>query len=287
MWARRLFAPGTSSISTTANSTSFCALSIDSLAIDGHAWVLVYRSLPLATIGPWVSSIGERRGEIADKVARHFLSLFWHHGIGQGLGVGGLGGEGGDVGRAAGGVLKITTVILLDSKITKLAACGVLGGRGPTTFDRLFRRGPGGLLPTTFRTASTRPISLARTTRDSLRTMIRVHTARLDGARAMRRRPSVFSFFFKSNHKHRHRVRARPHMNFNSNIVVSGSKCVIAGGRIIRNTSRVAIGLGSSHRLGKHVVNASPDASLTLVGVRKSSFPAVPINSSSRLGIKR
>lgn len=233
-------------------------------------------------------SIGEKRGDIADEVDRQCLLLFWHHGDWGGIRCWRFG-RLWVVGRAAGGVLKMKTVILLDSKITKLAACGLLRS-GRTTarasFGRVFGRGPGiGL--TTFSTMGTRPISLARTTRGSLRTIMRVESARRTGAEAIRRTPSVFSFFFKSKHKRRHRIRARPHMKFNSKIVVSGSKCVMAGGRIVSNTSRVDIGLGSGHRFGKHIVKASPDASLTLIGVRNSSFPAVPMKSSRTLGMKR
>ncbi len=135
-------------------------------------------------------------------------------------------------------------------------------------------------------------ISLATTTRASIGTIMCVGIAAGDGAGAMTIRSPFTSFFksffkFKNNKAREHRVRAPGHRKTNSNIVVSTSNCVIAGGRIIDRTSRLLIGLGSGHRFGKHVVNASRRASLTLVGVRNGSFPALPVNSSSRLGLNR
>lgn len=190
-------------------------------------------------------------------------------------------------------MLNTTTVMTIDTNMTKMATCSVLGPRpgGDITFGSIFRRGPGAEL-TTLSTARVRPISLARTTRGSIRTMIRVGSARRSGARAIAIHSPFCSFFnsvFKGNENNnrRHRIRAPREIKFNSKIVVSGSKCVMAGGRMVSGTSIVDIGLGSKHRCGKHMVNASPDASLTLIGVRTSRLPAVPINGSRTLGMNR
>lgn len=154
-----------------------------------------------------------------------------------------------------------------------------------------------GTSPTMATATPNRPISLACTTRGTLPTIMRVGCMRGSGIGAMSIRDSPFKNFFSPfkffngprnrNNAHGRRIRAPGERTANSNIVVDSSKCVMAGGRIIRNTSRLAIALGSGHRCSTHVVNASGAASLTLVGISNGGLPALPVTGDSGIGINR